>query len=53
MEQALAYTDNEIEYAGYLSPDALKSLPVATTIGNHDAISGNYSYHLTILIQVL
>lgn len=45
MEQALAYTDNEIEYAGYLSPDALKSLPVATTIGNHDAISGNYSYH--------
>lgn len=44
-EQALAYTENEIEYAGYLSPDSLKSLPVATTLGNHDAISGNYSYH--------
>lgn len=44
-EQALAYTENEIEYAGYLSPESLKSLPVATTLGNHDAVSGNYSYH--------
>ena len=39
------YDENEIEYAGYLSPKALKSLPVATTIGNHDAPSGNYSYN--------
>ncbi|MGN0143727.1 MAG: metallophosphoesterase family protein, partial [Clostridium sp.] len=39
------YNKNEIEYAGFLSPEALKSLPVATTIGNHDAPSGNYSYH--------
>lgn len=44
-EEALKYTENEIEYVGYLSPDSLKFLPVATTIGNHDAISGNYSYH--------
>ena len=44
-EEALVYTENEIEYAGYLSPDILKSLPTATTIGNHDAVSGNYSYH--------
>lgn len=44
-EEALVYTENEIEYAGYLSPRALKSLPVATTLGNHDAVSGNYSYH--------
>ncbi|WP_291652668.1 metallophosphoesterase [Clostridium sp.] len=44
-EEALAYTENEIEYVGYLSPDALKSLPTATTLGNHDAVSGNYSYH--------
>lgn len=44
-EQALAYTENEIEYAGYLSPEPLKSFPVATTLGNHDAVSGNYSYH--------
>ena len=39
------YDKNEVEYAGYLSPKALKSLPVATTIGNHDAPSGNYSFH--------
>lgn len=44
-EEAIVYTENEIEYAGYLSPDALKSLPAATTLGNHDAVSGNYSYH--------
>lgn len=37
--------EQDIEYAGYLSPDALKSLPVATTIGNHDSASPNYSYH--------
>lgn len=29
-------TTSEIEYAGYLSPDTLASLPVATTVGNHD-----------------
>ena len=39
------YDKNEIEYSGYLSPQALRSLPVATTIGNHDSPSGNYSYH--------
>ena len=36
---------SEIEYAGYLSPDVLKSLPVATTVGNHDADNPNYGYH--------
>lgn len=35
----------EYEYSGYLSPDALKSLPVATTIGNHDSQSANYQNH--------
>lgn len=39
------FDKNEIEYRGYLSADALKSLPVATTVGNHDSLSGNYSYH--------
>lgn len=38
-------TVSEIEYAGYLSPDILKSLPVATTVGNHDADNENYTYH--------
>lgn len=37
--------NSEIEYAGYLSPDVLKSLPVATTVGNHDADNANYTYH--------
>lgn len=35
----------EIEYAGFLSPEALKSLPVATTIGNHDSKTANYQNH--------
>ena len=30
---------------GYLSPSVLKSLPVATTVGNHDADNPNYIYH--------
>lgn len=44
-ETHLSYTENEIEYAGYLSPKLLKQIPVATTIGNHDALSTNYTYH--------
>ncbi|MCD8123688.1 MAG: metallophosphoesterase family protein, partial [Lachnospiraceae bacterium] len=36
---------NETEYAGYLSAEALDSLPVATTIGNHDSTSIQYSLH--------
>ena len=35
----------EEEYAGYLSPDALAGLPVATTIGNHDSLNADYMYH--------
>lgn len=41
-------TDNtysEIEYAGFLSADALKSLPLAPTVGNHDSTTVNYTYH--------
>ena len=36
---------NEREYADYLGADALTSLPVATTIGNHDSVSNQYSLH--------
>lgn len=36
---------SEIEYSGYLSSDVLKNLPVATTVGNHDADNANYTYH--------
>lgn len=39
------YAKNEREYAGYLGAEALRSLPVATTIGNHDSGSNQYSLH--------
>ncbi|MDO5147235.1 MAG: metallophosphoesterase family protein, partial [Eubacteriales bacterium] len=39
------YADEEREYAGYLGAEALTSLPVATTIGNHDSGSAQYSWH--------
>ena len=35
----------EEEYAGYLSASVLAGLPVATTIGNHDSLNPDYSYH--------
>lgn len=35
----------EEEYAAYLSSSVLKSLPVATTIGNHDSLNPDYKYH--------
>ncbi len=41
-------TISEIEYTGYLSPEALTSLPVATTVGNHDADNANYKYHFNV-----
>lgn len=42
------YADREYEYAGYLSASALASLPVSTTIGNHDSGSYQYSYHFNM-----
>ena len=35
----------EEEYASYLNPELLAGLPVATTIGNHDSLNPDYSYH--------
>lgn len=37
--------EQQIEYAGFLNPTVLRSLPVAVTIGNHDSKSVNYSNH--------
>lgn len=39
------YSKNEREYAAYLGADVLKSLPVSTTIGNHDSGSNQYTLH--------
>jgi len=35
----------QVEYAGFLNPSVLRSLPIATTIGNHDSNSVNYQNH--------
>lgn len=35
----------QVEYAGFLYSPVLRSLPVATTIGNHDSKSVNYQNH--------
>ena len=35
----------EQEYAGFLYPKALRSVPLATTIGNHESQVDDYSYH--------
>ncbi|MCD8120312.1 MAG: metallophosphoesterase family protein, partial [Lachnospiraceae bacterium] len=35
----------ESEYAGYLFPSVLRSLPVAATVGNHDMNGADYTYH--------
>jgi len=35
----------EEEYAGYLGASVLSSLAAATTIGNHDSLNADYSYH--------
>ena len=43
-DQVNTATD-EVQYSGYLGANALQSLPVATTIGNHDSGSAKYSYH--------
>ncbi|WP_273225362.1 S-layer homology domain-containing protein [Geosporobacter ferrireducens] len=40
-------SSSETEYTGYFAPDQLKSLPVVTTIGNHDN-SIHYAYHFHV-----
>jgi len=35
----------ELEYAGFLYPAALTSFPIATTIGNHESLVGDYTQH--------
>lgn len=39
--------NSEEEYDGYLSPEVLESLPVATNVGNHD-VALNYSQHFNM-----
>jgi len=47
-DQINATRDNdlqEVEYAGFLSAQVLSALPLASTIGNHDAKYANYQNH--------
>ncbi len=37
--------NNEAHYSGFLAPEALSSLAIATTVGNHDALGSLYSEH--------
>lgn len=37
--------EQQVEYSGFLYPSVLRSLPIATVIGNHDANSVNYKNH--------
>ncbi len=39
------YVVREQEYAGYFYPEVLRSIPLATTIGNHESKGDDYSYH--------
>lgn len=38
----------EIQYAGYLSAKALRSLPEAASIGNHDSMTTGYQNHFHV-----
>ncbi|ATW28223.1 5'-nucleotidase C-terminal domain-containing protein [Candidatus Formimonas warabiya] len=37
--------NNESQYTGFFSPPELRSLPLATILGNHDNGAANYGYH--------
>lgn len=39
---------NEIQYTGFLDNDTIKSVPMATTIGNHDTSSAAYTQHFML-----
>ena len=38
----------EYQYAGYLSAAALRNLPEATSIGNHDSMTSGYRNHFNV-----
>lgn len=40
--------DNETQYAGFLQPEALRSMTLATNIGNHDSKGIQYQEHFNL-----
>ena len=45
VDSATKELEQQVEYSGFLNPSTLRSLPIATVIGNHDASSINYKNH--------
>lgn len=43
--EGTGYMIREQEYAGFLYPSELRSIPLATTIGNHESLGDDYSLH--------
>lgn len=39
------YYIRELEFAGFSFPEQLRSLPISTTIGNHESLGDDYQYH--------
>ena len=48
LNSALSQHLQEQQYAGYLSAKALRSLPEATSIGNHDSMTTGYQNHFNV-----
>ena len=40
--------NEETQYASFLAPNVLKSIPLATNVGNHDSGSNKYSEHFAM-----
>lgn len=40
--------NKETQYASFLAPNVLKSIPLATNVGNHDSGSNKYSEHFAM-----
>ena len=45
VDEAIDNLEQQVEYSGFLYSSVLRSLPIATTIGNHDSKSVNYQNH--------
>lgn len=47
-QSAAKILEQETEYAGYLSAAALRNLPEASSIGNHDSMTTGYQNHFNV-----
>ncbi|MGN0949058.1 metallophosphoesterase family protein [uncultured Megasphaera sp.] len=47
-QSATKLNEQEIQYAAYLSAAALRNLPEASSIGNHDSMTSGYQNHFNV-----